>query len=222
MLQNILHMTIHMNLSINIGLIFTLFVWLMAILNPVSTIPYYMILNPDSTDSQIKHDAKVISFGVFMVLLFAATVGIYILNLFGLDIIYFKIAWWIILSYMAFSMVKWDVSKVKSDINIWKKDENNVYLTRWLIIPLAMPLTSWPWTIAYVIWISHWWFSQYIALVWAIIIAAISTFFILRYWLKIKNIIGDLWIRLITRFMWLILLWLWIQVIVTNFLSVIK
>lgn len=222
MFETLSNLNINMQLNLNLWNVLWLIIWLMAILNPFSTIPYYIALHPNADDKEVKSDSKKIAFSVFSILFVSWLVWTHILKLFWLEIIYFKIAGWLILSYMAFSMVKWDMSKIKTDNTISKAWENNDYITRWLFIPLAMPLTSWPWTIAYVIWISHWTTSQLIALLFAIWVASFFTFIVLRYWVKIKTVIWELWIRIITRFMWLILLGLGIQIMMTNILDVIK
>lgn len=217
-LQNLL---LTLNAEINIWIVVKIFIWLFAILNPFSTIPYYLIFHPNAKNDEVKSDSKKISFAVFSILMISALAGTYILKMFGLEIVYFKIAGWVIVSYMAFSMVKWDVSKIKADTSISKTNENSDYLTRWLVIPLAMPLTSWPGTIAYVIWIAHWNLKELIALLIAICIASFCTYIILKSGARIKWFLWDLGLRIITRFMWLILLWLWLQIMITNLLTVI-
>lgn len=121
---------------------------------------------------------------------------------------------------MAYDMAKWKISSIKTD----DKEENKVikqdYMERGLIIPLAMPLTSGPGSIAYVI--SHTVISTAVTMWAAIFVSSFITYIALRYWVKIQKFLWEIGIKLVTRFMWLILLWLGLQTIVTTLIPLIK
>lgn len=193
---------------------------LLAILNPISTIPYYIALHKSPDDKTVKKDTRIISLAVFLILIISAVSGWIILSFFWLEIAYFKLAWWVLLTFMAYDMAKWKISSVKTD----EKEENKAikhdYMERWLIIPLAMPLTSWPGSIAYVI--SHTSLSTALTMWIAIFVSSFITYIALRYWVKIQKFLWEIGIKLVTRFMGLILLWLGIQTIVTTLIPLIK
>jgi len=89
----------------------------------------------------------------------------------------------------------------------------NVYIDKGLIIPLALPLTSWAWSIAYTIWLHDKGLLNWFA---AIIIASVITTGVLMYSGILKRILGDIWMQIITRIFWLFMVWIWIQIIISN------
>lgn len=208
-----------MSFDINLYLIVSFTIAVFAILNPFSTIPYYMLLHPNASKKDVKVDTKIIALASFWILVFSMLVWRYILAFFWLEIEYFKIAWWVLLIIMAFSMMQWKISKLKYD----ESDEENIkdrYLQRWLIMPLAMPITSWPWSIAYIISKSNSWNSIEL-FIW-IALASLFVYIVLRSAIQIKSFLWDLWIKVVTRFIWIILLSLWIQMLIKNTILVVK
>jgi multiple antibiotic resistance protein len=164
-------------------------------------------------------DTKIIALASFAILLFSMLVGKYVLGFFWLEIEYFKIAWWVLLIIMSVSMMQWKIWKIKYD----ETDEQNIterYLQRWLIVPLAMPITSWPGSIAYVI--SHSVAHNAIELFAWITIASLFVYIVLRSAIQIKAVLWDLWIKVVTRFIWIILLSLGIQIVLQNIILVFK
>lgn len=206
--------------SLNLQLVVAFSIAVFAILNPFSTIPYYMLLHPEATKKDVKNDTKIIALASFLILMFSAIAWEYILAFFWLEIEYFKISGWILLIIMSIAMMQWQISKIKYD---WSEEEQTMidrYRKRWLIVPLAMPITSWPWSIAYVIW--HSIAQNFIELTLWIFIACSFVYIILRSWIEIKTFLWELWIKLITRFIWIILLSLWIQMLIKNLILVIR
>lgn len=205
--------------DINLFLIVSFAIAVFAILNPFSTIPYYMLLHPNATKKDIKMDTKIISLASFAILIFSMLAWKYFLAFFGLEIEYFKIAWWVLLIIMAFSMMQWKISKIKYDETEeeWMKDR---YLQRWLIMPLAMPITSWPGSIAYII--GHSTTNNAIELFAWITIASLFVYIVLRSAIQIKAVLWDLGIKVVTRFIWIILLSLGIQIALQNIILVFK
>lgn len=205
--------------DINLYLIVSFAIAVFAILNPFSTIPYYMLLHPNASKKDVKVDTKIIALASFWILVFSMLVWKYILAFFWLEIEYFKIAWWVLLIIMAFSMMQWKISKLKYD----DTEEQNIterYLQRWLIMPLAMPITSWPGSIAYVI--SHSVAHNAIELFAWITLASIFVYIVLRSAIQIKAVLWELGIKVVTRFIWIILLSLWIQIVLKNVIIVFK
>ncbi len=205
--------------DVNLYLIASFAIAVFAILNPFSTIPYYMLLHPNASRKDVKMDTKIIALASFAILLFSMLVGKYILGFFWLEIEYFKIAWWVLLIIMSVSMMQWKIWKIKYD----ETDEQNIterYLQRWLIVPLAMPITSWPGSIAYVI--SHSVAHNAIELFAWITIASLFVYIVLRSAIQIKAVLWDLGIKVVTRFIWIILLSLGIQIVLQNIILVFK
>ncbi|MDD5213172.1 MAG: MarC family protein [Candidatus Gracilibacteria bacterium] len=205
--------------DVNLYLIASFAIAVFAILNPFSTIPYYMLLHPNASRKDVKMDTKIIALASFAILLFSMLVGKYVLGFFGLEIEYFKIAGGVLLIIMSVSMMQGKIGKIKYD----ETDEQNIterYLQRGLIVPLAMPITSGPGSIAYVI--SHSVAHNAIELFAGITIASLFVYIVLRSAIQIKAVLGDLGIKVVTRFIGIILLSLGIQIVLQNIILVFK
>jgi|GEM_PF-6506656 len=73
-------------------LFFQIFIPLIAILDPFAIIPYYLATNPSANFSVAKKDARIMSFAALLILVVGGFVGMELLELFGLNMRYFKIA----------------------------------------------------------------------------------------------------------------------------------
>lgn len=208
------------DLNFDIYLIIAFAIAIFAILNPFSTIPYYMLLHPNATKKDVKEDTKIIALASFWILVFSMLVWKYLLWFFGIDIEYFRVAWWVLLIIMSLSMMQWKISRIKYDPSEEQQSITDKYLQRWLIVPLAMPITSGPWSIAYIIGKST--AENAIELFLWIAVASLFVYIVLRSAIQIKAVLWELWIKVVTRFIWILLLSLWIQMVLKNTILIIK
>lgn len=196
----------------NRELIIPITIWLVAILNPISALPYYMLSNPQSDVNQAKKDAKIMAFAALLIMFIWWFLGMELLGFFGLEMRYFRIAGWILIAYNAFRMVTGNMPAGHHESWSQVSDIDN----RWLIVPLTMPLVAGPGSLAYLIW----WFGYgsefYLALGIAICIGTLLFYLIIRYSVYLERRLGDLGITIVTRFMGLILLGIGIQMILIN------
>ena len=182
---------------------------LLSLLNPLTTIPYYFLLHPKAKEDEVKRDGLKIGWVVFIILTISLFLWTYILEFLWLDISYFKMGGGVIIFLMALSMIKWEMSSIK--INTIERNKiKNDYIDKGLILPLALPLTSWAGAIAYTIWLHSYWLINWFI---SVMIASLITWVVLRYSWKIKNIMGEIWMHLITRIFWLFMIWIWLQII---------
>lgn len=196
----------------NRELIISISVWLLAILNPVSALPYYILSNPQSNKNLAKRDARIMAIAAFLIMLIGGFIGMELLWFFGLELRYFRVAWWLLIAYNAFLMATGsmpaghhEAGKTVDDI-AW----------RGLIIPLTMPLVAGPGSIAYLISMFAYGVNFYIPIIIAICISSICFYLVIRYSFILERILWKIGITLITRFMGLLLLWIGIQSIVMN------
>lgn len=182
--------------------------WLIAILSPFTAIPYYLLLKTKRDLFSYKKDAWVVASTVFIILSVVLLFGQYIFRMFGLELVYFKIAGSLIVIYISFFMT------IGKDFVDHEKDNAHPLDTIWdnpLIIPISMPLLSWPWSIAYTLNLLNTDWSN-IYLIWiAILLGSIVVYLSIRYSMYIKKTLGNTGIKLFSRFMGLILLGLSIQ-----------
>lgn len=192
--------------------IITITIWLFAILNPASVLPYYMLSNPSGDKNLAKRDAKTMALAALMIMLIWGFLGMELLWFFGLEMRYFRIAWWILIAYNAFRMVTGNMPAGHHEAGSSIDDIDG----RWLIVPLTMPLVAWPWSLAYIIG-RYSYGNEYIIPLWiAIIIWSLLFYLIIRYSYSLEKRLWKLGIALVTRFMGLLLLWLGIQSILMN------
>ncbi|MBX9809314.1 hypothetical protein K2X92_02930 [Candidatus Gracilibacteria bacterium] len=140
-----------MDFTINLALIGTMLLALIALLEPLTTLSFYAKLHPDATQKDFKKDGRRIGFVIFIGMLTTFFLGQYLLAFFGLQTEYFRIAGAVILFFIAFSMVQGQETDA-TKINTVEGDHLiHEYLNKGLIVPLAFPLTFSAPGIAYVI-----------------------------------------------------------------------
>jgi multiple antibiotic resistance protein len=137
--------------ALDITLIGTMLLALIALLEPLTTLSFYTKLHPRATQKEYRKDGMRLGLVLLIAMIGTFFLGQYMLAFFGLQTEYFRIAGAIILFFIAFSMVQGEeadatkINKVEWDHLIHE------YLNKWLIVPLAFPLTFSAPGMAYVI-----------------------------------------------------------------------
>lgn len=193
-------------------LFFQIFIPLIAILDPFAIIPYYLATNPSANFSVAKKDARIMSFAALLILVVGGFVGMELLELFGLNMRYFKIAWGLVITYNAFRMA---VGMLPAGYRKTGKKMSDI-AGRGLIIPLTMPLVAGPGSLAYVIGWFDMGYDVLLPLLCAIVVSCLVYYVTVRYSIYLQRLLWDLWIALITRIMWLLLLAIGVQMILLN------
>lgn len=207
-----------LDLSINTWLVASTVLALVSLMEPITTISFYAKLHPEATEREYRKDGKRIWFIVFLSLLFFFFVWQYLLSFFWLQIEYFRIAWGLVLFFIAFSMVKWEES---DDTKITKVEGDRAiheYMNKWLIIPLVFPLTVNTWLISYIVSIHSTWIANWLV---SITIASIIVALVIMFGGKIMTRLWEMWVHLIIRLFGLFLLWVAIQTIWENIFKLI-
>jgi multiple antibiotic resistance protein len=196
----------------------SLIVWLIIILNPLSTIPAYLTMHSDAKAKQLAHDALIIALWVLIILSVAALLWEWLLLLFGLEMEYFRIAGGCVIARVARSMTQWNMSAITmSDehLNHHKKRS----FDRGLIIPLVMPMTAGPGSIAFVISQANGW--NIAQLLVAIVACSLVVYLMMRYGARIVTRLGDTGVKLMVRIIGIILLGISLQMIIGTILTLI-
>ena len=180
----------------NSVLFFKFFVGLMAIMNPLIALPVFISLTKgDSNIKKIKV-AFYCSLAILIILILSAYSGKTVLSIFGISIGGFRIAGGVLVGIIALRMMYPKPAGVDQE-----KHSNPA------IIPLALPIMAGPGTISKTIVFAsnaHG-ISDFDAIVFAIICAAIVTFIILAASEVINRVMGKTGITTITKIMALIL-----------------
>ncbi len=181
---------------------------LIALLEPLTTLSFYAKLHPDASSREYKKDGARLGLVLLIAMLATFFLGQYLLAFFWLKTEYFRIAGAIILFFIAFSMVQGEeadgtkINKVEWDHLIHE------YLNKWLIVPLAFPLTFSAPGMAYVIAMHG---NGAINGMIAIIIASIITAIVVMFGGKAIKKLWEAGTHLIIRILWLFLMGVAIQ-----------
>jgi multiple antibiotic resistance protein len=92
--------------SLNFTLIGTMFLSLIALLEPLTTLSFYARLHPNVSQKEYRKDGMRLGLVLLIAMLGTFVIGQYLLAFFGLKTEYFRIAGAIILFFIAFSMVQ--------------------------------------------------------------------------------------------------------------------
>jgi multiple antibiotic resistance protein len=175
-------------------------------------------MHPHTSTRKLIRDSLIIAWWVAIVLTGAALFGELILSVFGLEIEYFRIAWWCVIWRVARNLAQWNLSAItlsESKLDHHKQRK----LDQGLIIPLVMPMTAGPGSIAYII--SQTSSYDTIPLIVAIGIASIVVYIAIRYGSAIIQKLWDNGIIIMTRLLGMILLGVALQMSIGTILTLI-
>ncbi len=193
---------------------------LFAIVDPIGTLPFYVSLTAgfSSEDRNIILHRSVLV--VAVVLSVFALAGRAIFQLFGFTLFAFEIAGGILLFFVAFDMLRGEITKVRlspedREEAIARRDELSV-------VPLGIPLLAGPGAISTVMIFEGSAPDTLLATVAtfvAIGVTCVATFFILRYGPRILESLGRVGIMAMTRVLGLILAAVGVQFVVEGILG---
>jgi small neutral amino acid transporter SnatA (MarC family) len=197
-----------MDFAVNVTLIGTMLLALIALLEPLTTLSFYAKLHPNASEKDYRKDGKRIGLVIFIGMIVTFFLGQYLLAFFGLRTEYFRIAGAIILFFIAFSMVQGqEIDATKINTVEWDHLIHE-YLNKWLIIPLSFPLTFSAPGIAYVISMHSYGILNGVI---AITLASVITALIVMFWGKLIKKLGEAGTHLIIRILGLFLMGVAIQ-----------
>src|SRR6187402_2832200 len=195
---------------------------LFSVLNPIGTVPIFVGLTQDYSQSERSKVSILTALNVFIILIISFFVGQYVLEFFGITITALRIAGGIIIASSGFSLLNGKFSKnrgidkkVKEDIQL----RNDIALT-----PLAMPMLAGPGSISLLIafYQEHNSTNELIISTIAILAIAITIFIILRSAHYLAKILGASGIVAISRIVGFIVVAIGIQYIVSALINIIK
>jgi multiple antibiotic resistance protein len=185
------------------------------IVDPIACIPTFLALTADDELAQRRHMAKRAAWTCFLVLSGFALGGTLIFKMFGITLPAFRIAGGLIMILIGLDMVQARRSQTKETASetqqAMEKDDVG-------IIPLGVPMLAGPGSISTVMALmaqsATWQHSVSI-----IIVVAVTSF--LSYWIlaaadRVGRRMGDTGIRILTRFMGLLLMAIAVQFILSG------
>ena len=188
-------------------------VTLLSVLNPIGIIPIFIGITKKSSQNQVNKISNSCSLAVIATLIVSLLIGQTVLEFFGISIASFTIGGGILISTMAFNMIKAESSGAKMNED---EIEHMQDLREMGIVPLAIPLLSGPGAISTAIIhaksfsnTSHW-----VGAFIAIFAIGVLIKLVLSSSKKIGDKLGKIGLNVMTRIMGIILLAISIEMII--------
>ena len=114
---------------------------LLAIVNPLAIVPFFIHYTQDFNQAQRKHTIWMASFSTFVVIATCALMGLNILTFFGISLASFQVGGGLLLLTAALSMLNAQPAEAKTN-----EEELNIAAARASIavVPLTIPLLTGP------------------------------------------------------------------------------
>jgi multiple antibiotic resistance protein len=189
------------NELLNITEYVKLSIGLLAICNPLSTLPVYLALTEQFSSSQKKRTVLVSASAFVVILILFTFMGEVILQFFGITIEAFRIAGGIYLLLMAMEMIRGKSSSVH------KQTPNAADMYSIGIVPLAIPLTAGPGAMSTIIVYAHRHISLAHDLLVSAVVVTVGIIFYLMLWFAplASKMVGKAGLTVFNRFMGLII-----------------
>ena len=198
---------------------FYAFMSFFAIMNPISNLPAYMALVADDSQKisrKIAFKSLLIAFIIVTVFVFS---GDLIFKVFGITIVYFRIAGGILVAVIGYHMINGNHSPSYKGMEQQAVNSDPMFIA---ISPLAMPLFAGPGTITTALSLANGGLRNQLITVVAFALLCVITYLLLRSAKQIAGFLGKNLMKIITKFMGLLLFSIGIQMIITSVQSLIK
>lgn len=180
------------------------FVALLAIVNPVGTLPLFINMTANQTSAARSKNSTLAALSMGIILLVVLFSGETILRFFGISVDSFRVGGGILILLMAISMLNAKMSNVKQtrEEELDSAERDSV-----AVVPLGTPLLAGPGAISTVILYAQRYTSplHYTSLVLVIVILACLTACLFRLAPAITRLLGKTGINIVTRLMGLIM-----------------
>lgn len=186
---------------------------LIAIVNPIGTVPIFISLTTGLNDAERNVIARTTTYAVFLILMSALLLGEFILEFFGITISSFRVAGGILILLMAISMMH-----AKTNNGIKRTDEEALeseQMKSIAVVPLAIPLLAGPGAISTVILYAHRepGLLHYLLIGGVILIVCALLFFAFRSVKYISRYLSQTAVNVFARIMGLVLAAIAIEII---------
>jgi len=187
----------------------------LAIVNPMAASPLFASITADMNRAQKKRAAFIACIAVLLILGGAAVVGTSVLRIFGVELDSFRFGGGLIIVLMGLHMLKGEISPIHDG------SSHETELEDQIIVPFAMPLVAGPGSIATVITLSASSSTNesegILITIGAVFITVIALRISLSFASQIADRLSGRPLRLLTRFMGLILVAVGAQFLLAGF-----
>jgi multiple antibiotic resistance protein len=186
---------------------------LLAIVNPIGVIPFFIHFTQGFTREQRRRTIRVAAFGAFMVIAVSALAGLRIIEFFGISLASFQVGGGMLLLISSLQMLNAQPAESRKDDLAEGSDKVDAGDSI-AIVPLTIPLLTGPATISTMVIYAektrHWW--QLAVLVGYGVVIGVAVWIAFSLSGKIARAIGKTGINVMTRLMGLILAALAVEV----------
>ncbi|MDR2549063.1 MAG: YchE family NAAT transporter [Desulfobulbus sp.] len=183
---------------------FKFFITLLAVANPVGTLPLFINMTANQTAAARTKNGTMAAVSMAVILVVVLFSGEAILRFFGISIDSFRVGGGILILLMAISMLNAKMSNVKQT----KEEElDSAERDSVAVVPLGTPLLAGPGAISTVVLYAQRYTSMlhYLYMILAIVLLAGLTACLFRLAPAITNLLGRTGINIVTRLMGLIM-----------------
>ena len=186
---------------------------LLAIVNPIGVIPFFIHFTQGFTREQRQRTIRVAAFSAFVVIAVSALAGLKIIEFFGISLASFQVGGGLLLLTSALQMLNAQPAESRKDDLTEGSDKADAGASI-AIVPLTIPLLTGPATISTMVIYAdktrHWW--QLAVLVGYGVVIGLSVWLAFSLSGRIAKVLGKTGINVMTRLMGLILAALAIEV----------
>ena len=186
---------------------------LLAIVNPIGVIPFFIHFTQGFTREQRLRTIRVAAFSAFVVIAVSALAGLKIIEFFGISLASFQVGGGLLLLTSALQMLNAQPAESRKDDLTEGSDKADAGASI-AIVPLTIPLLTGPATISTMVIYAdktrHWW--QLAVLVGYGVVIGVSVWIAFSLSGRIAKVLGKTGINVMTRLMGLILAALAIEV----------
>ena len=186
---------------------------LLAIVNPIGVIPFFIHFTQGFTRAQRQRTIRVAAFSAFVVIAVSALAGIKIIEFFGISLASFQVGGGLLLLTSALQMLNAQPAEARKDDLSEGSDKADAGASI-AIVPLTIPLLTGPATISTLVIYAdkarHWW--QLAVLVGYGVIIGLAVWVAFSLSGRIARVLGKTGISVMTRLMGLILAALAVEV----------
>jgi len=179
-------------------------VTLLAIVNPLAIVPFFIHYTHDFTSAQRKRTILIASFSAFVVIAVSALMGLHILAFFGISLASFQVGGGMLLLTSALAMLNAQPAEAKSNAEEMHDAATRASIA---VVPLTIPLLTGPATISTVVIYAektrHLW-EQAVLVGYGVVIG-LATYAAFAASGRIAKVLGTTGINVMTRLMGLIL-----------------
>lgn len=183
-------------------------VTLLAVVNPLAIVPFFIHYTQDFTRAQRRHTVVTASISAFLVIAASALLGLQILDFFGISLASFQVGGGLLLLISSMNMLNAQPAEVKPNTHELEEGAQKAAMGASIaVVPLTIPLLTGPATISTVVIYAQQAqsFVQLAALVGYGVVIGLATALSFALANPIARVLGKTGINVMTRLMGLIL-----------------